>query len=209
MAEIFEEERVIAYVDGFNLYFGLKEKGWKRYYWLNIALLCQNLLIANRKLICTKYFTTNVGTPPDKVRRQSTYLEALGTLPNFHIIRGKHLSNVVICKTCGHKHLVSKEKMTDVNIAVEMISDAYKNNYDIALLISADSDLVPVLKFIREIAPRKRIIAGFPPARHSYDLQKTAHAVFYIHESRLAKSVLPDIVVRADGFKIIKPSEWI
>lgn len=209
MAEIFKKERVIAYVDGFNLYFGLREKGWKRYYWLNIALLCQNLLIANQELINTKYFTANVGTPSDKVRRQSTYLEALGTLPNFRIIRGKYLSNVFTCKNCGHKRLDSKEKMTDVNIAVEMISDAYKNNYDIALLISADSDLVPVLKFIREIAPQKRIVVGFPPARRSFDLQKAASAYFNIYESTLAKSVLPDAVVRADGFKIIKPYEWI
>ena len=28
--------RLIAYIDGFNLYFGLKEKGWKRYYWLDM-----------------------------------------------------------------------------------------------------------------------------------------------------------------------------
>jgi hypothetical protein len=32
-------ERVIAYVDGFNLYFGLKSKGWQRYFWLNIPAL--------------------------------------------------------------------------------------------------------------------------------------------------------------------------
>ena len=40
-------ERVIAYVDGFDLYFGLKSKGWRRYYWLNIQTLAQNLLKAN------------------------------------------------------------------------------------------------------------------------------------------------------------------
>lgn len=25
--------RVISDIDGFNLYFGLKEKSWRRYYW--------------------------------------------------------------------------------------------------------------------------------------------------------------------------------
>ncbi len=28
-------DRVIVYIDGFNLYFGLKSKGWRRYFWLN------------------------------------------------------------------------------------------------------------------------------------------------------------------------------
>ena len=42
--------RVIAYVDGFNLYFGLKDKGWRRFYWLNVQLLVQNLLKLNQDL---------------------------------------------------------------------------------------------------------------------------------------------------------------
>lgn len=29
-------QRVIAYIDGFNLYFGLKAAKWKRFYWLNL-----------------------------------------------------------------------------------------------------------------------------------------------------------------------------
>jgi hypothetical protein len=30
---------VIAYIDGFNLYHGLREKGWKWAYWLNLQAL--------------------------------------------------------------------------------------------------------------------------------------------------------------------------
>ena len=44
-------ERVITYIDGFNLYFGLKTKGWKRYYWLDLQKLTMNLLKVNQKLI--------------------------------------------------------------------------------------------------------------------------------------------------------------
>ncbi|MBW7656585.1 hypothetical protein K1I42_04685 [Hydrogenophilus thermoluteolus] len=29
----------MAYVDGFNLYFGLKDSNFKRYYWLDVALI--------------------------------------------------------------------------------------------------------------------------------------------------------------------------
>lgn len=35
--------------------------------------------------------------------------------------------------------------MTDVNIAVEMMRDAFQDRFDAALLISADSDLVASL----------------------------------------------------------------
>ena len=42
-------KRVIAYVDGFNLYFGLKSKGWQRYFWLNISKLAANLLHSDQE----------------------------------------------------------------------------------------------------------------------------------------------------------------
>ena len=72
-------KKVIAYVDGFNLYFGLKEKGWRRFYWLNIQLLVKNLLKVNQQLVTTKYFTARVIASPDKEKRQSTFIEALET----------------------------------------------------------------------------------------------------------------------------------
>lgn len=65
-------ERIIIYIDGFNLYFGLKSKGWQRYYWLNLQKLAQNLLTENQQLITTKYFTSRISKPPEKSRRQAT-----------------------------------------------------------------------------------------------------------------------------------------
>ncbi len=35
-----ENERIITYIDGFNLYFGLREKGWRCFDWLNLKLAC-------------------------------------------------------------------------------------------------------------------------------------------------------------------------
>ncbi len=37
-------ERVIAYVDGYNLYYGLKDEKMQRFYWLNIQKLVQQFL---------------------------------------------------------------------------------------------------------------------------------------------------------------------
>ena len=53
--------RVIAYIDGFNLYFGLKSQGWERYLWLNVQTLAGNLLQPGQTLVHTKYFTARVG----------------------------------------------------------------------------------------------------------------------------------------------------
>jgi hypothetical protein len=78
-------ERVIVYIDGFNLYFGLRAKGWKKYYWLNLKKLAQSLLSSNQVLIHTKYFTAKIKEPNAKRKNQEAFLSALSTLTEFSI----------------------------------------------------------------------------------------------------------------------------
>ena len=41
--------------------------------------------------------------------------------------------------------------MTDVNISVELLADAFQNKFDTALLVSGDSDLTGPIKKIKEL----------------------------------------------------------
>jgi len=203
--------RVIAYVDGFNLYFGLRESGYKKYYWLNIRLLAQKLLMFNQELTFTKYFTARITDDPEKEKRQSTYIEALETLRGFNdfeIYYGHYRRDPYECPHCKCVYQVPHEKMTDVSIATEMLLDASNNRFDKALLVSADSDLVPPIKAIRNKYPEKGIIVAFPPSRYSTDLQKTANASLYINRANLAQSRLPNNIKKADGFILQRPLEW-
>ena len=75
----------LKYVDGYNLYYSLREKGWKRFYWLNIQAMVRHLLKPDQMLVTTKYFTTIIKRPEDKRRRKAAFLEALQTLNNFQI----------------------------------------------------------------------------------------------------------------------------
>lgn len=135
-------ERVIAYIDGYNLYYGLREKEWKWAYWLNLQALAQRVLKPHQTLSETKYFTSIITLAESRRKRQATFIEALQTLKKFHIYYGHFLPDPVTCKNCNHTYTTFHEKMTDVNIAVEMMADAAQDRFDTALLISADSDLL-------------------------------------------------------------------
>jgi uncharacterized LabA/DUF88 family protein len=199
--------RVIAYIDGFNLYFGLRSKGWKYFYWLNLQAVAQNMLKPGQKLEITKYFTAKVSFPSDKQRRQNTFLEALGTLSNFHIYYGHYLDKVITCRNCGATWHKPEEKMTDVNIAMELLTDTFQNAYDTALLFSADSDLVGPIKKVKLLFPHKHVVVVFPPGRHSAALKRiTAHT--FLGRNVLLKSVFPDEVVKPDGFILHRPVRW-
>ena len=201
-------DRVIAYIDGYNLYYGLRAKGWQRFYWLNIPALARHLLKPGQALVTTKYFTTVVKYPDDKRRRQTVYLEALQTLPDLRFFYGQFLEDRITCHQCGHTYVTHHEKMTDVNIAVELLSDAFQDRFDTALLISADSDLVGPIETVRRLFPAKRVMVAFPPKRSSFALQKAANVTLHIGHNELAKSLFPEVVRKADGTLLQRPARW-
>ena len=199
------------YIDGFNLYFGMREKGWRRYYWLDVRKLAVNLLRRGQRLVAVRYFTSRVSfTPsaPDQHKRQNAYLEAIGTLPDTSIQYGHYLSKQAQCRACGATWTYNEEKMTDVNIAIALTSDAFRDQFDTALLVSGDSDLTgPVLQ-IKQLFPTKRVVVAFPPARSSARLVQEAHATFTISRKTLKDSQFPDKVVKPDGFVLQRPATW-
>ena len=203
--------RVIAYIDGFNLYFGIRSKGWKRYYWLNPRALALNLLKPGQRLVFTKYFTARITSPsnrPDKQKRQTAFLEAIGTLPDTGIFYGHYLPKKHTCLRCGSTWNAHEEKMTDVNIAVEMLNNAFDDEFDTALVLSADSDLTPPVAAVRQRFPAKRVVIACPPDRQSKRLEGAANAYLRIGRKKLLDSQFPDEVIKTDGFVLRRPPSW-
>jgi uncharacterized LabA/DUF88 family protein len=201
-------ERVIAYVDGFNLYYGLRDKGWRKFYWLNIQALVQNLLKPHQTLSITRYFTTIVKYPKSRHRRQARFLDALRTLSDFEIYYGHFLSERITCRQCGHQYFTHHEKMTDVNIAVELMKDAFQDQLDTGLLVSGDGDLVGPIRATKELFPEKKIIIVSPPKRVSNALISVAHGHTRIGRNLLAKSQFPDKIAKSDGYVLNRPAQW-
>ena len=204
-------QRVIVYVDGFNLYYGLKAKKWRRYYWLDLRDLAERLLRPSQQLARVRYFTSRISATaqnPDRPKRQVTFIEALETRPDLHIHYGHFLSKVRRCFDCGGTWQESEEKMTDVNIAVELLGDAQDDAFDTAIIISGDSDLTGPITAVRKRYPDKRVIVAFPPKRHSVTLAAAATASFTIGRKRLQDSQFPETVTKADGFVLRRPIGW-
>ncbi len=203
-------DRVAVYVDGFNLYFGLKQSGFKRFYWLDVAALATELLKPGQSLVATHYFTARIrdnGRNTDDQKRQNTYIEALAAR-GVHTQFGHYLEKTRRCRSCNAQWTDYEEKMTDVNIAIQLQGDAYEDQFDVALVVSGDSDLTTPIRRIRDRFPRKRVIVAFPPARHSSELKRTANGFLTIGEDKLRSSQLPEQVTKSDGFVLTRPSTW-
>lgn len=201
-------DRVVFYIDGFNLYFGLRSKYGRKYIWLNIEELSERLLKPQQEIIEIKYFTARITHNQNKSRRQNLYLDALETLSKVSIFYGQYLINEHECPHCLHKEKIPTEKMTDVNIATHLLVDAFTDKYDVAILVSADSDLVGPIEQIKRLFPQKKVVIAFPPDRDSFKLKSVAHAYFRIGKKKFQQSQFPNIVISKNGYRLQRPTTW-
>jgi len=202
-----KKERVIAYIDGFNLYFGMREAGFDQCRWLNVKRLVESLLQTNQELVGVKYYTSRVSNNPDKQKRQSTYLDALESV-GVEIYYGNYQDNNLECRRCGNVWKSAKEKMTDVNIATAIIVDAFKEKYDMAMLISGDSDLTPPIKEVHNLFKNTRVFIAFPPKRHNSSMSIVAKGSLIIGRKKLVDAQFHEEVISKTGFKLKMPNEW-
>ncbi len=211
--EVEEKKRSIVYVDGFNFYYGALKGGPNK--WLNLErFFCR--LRQGDQIQRIRYFTARI--TGSHAPNQEEYLLALTTLPLVDIILGKFkrkqiACNVPACPNPGRRIFsTQEEKRTDVNIAIWMLHDAQRNLCDRLVLVSGDSDLVPVIRMIKDRFPEKEIVV-YVPARteirgSAIELRAEAHKHKTLPLDLLSKSQFPASVVLDGGRTATKPATW-
>lgn len=206
--------RTCVYVDAFNLYYGaLKNTPYK---WLDLLALCKAYLKGN-DITAIKYFTAKVKARPNDPQqpaRQQAYLRALSTHPCVEIIFGHYLSHNVQARlatppTQGSPFVTvikTEEKGSDVNLATHLVHDAHLNRFDVAVVVSNDSDLLTPIQIVRKELGKQVGILN-PHARPSKMLLQ--HSDFFkpIRNGALQGSQFPDELTDRHG-TIRKPVGW-
>jgi hypothetical protein len=113
----------------------------------------------------------------------------------------------VRCHRCQETFWTHEEKRTNVNIALWVLGDAVRDVFDRAVIVSADSDLLPVIQSVELCAPAKRIGVMFPIGRTSFDLRQKAHFRFKMKEQLLQECQFSD-EVRLGSEVIRRPTTW-
>lgn len=200
-----------VYVDGFNLYYGAVKNTPHR--WLNIAAMCR-LLLPRDQINQIKYFTALVSPrphDPGQPTRQRTYLRALRTIPNLTIILGSFLTHDVMMPLAppasGYvKVIKTEEKGSDVNLATHLLVDGYNDDYEIAVVVSNDSDLLAPIQVV--IGQLKKPVGMLNPQKHpSRALLPHVKFIKQIRSGVLTKSQFPVTLTDARGI-FSKPASW-
>jgi uncharacterized LabA/DUF88 family protein len=156
--------RVTCYVDGFNLYHGIEALGRPDLKWLNLMALARSFLEKQDILESVTYFTAVMKWNPGKAQRHSTYIEALKA-SGVKVVESRFQKNNKFCHSYDRYCDFYEEKRTDVAFAVRVISDAQLGLTDRILLLTADSDQIPLVEQVREQCPLISIEIVAPPGR--------------------------------------------
>lgn len=114
----------------------------------------------NEDEIITIYYYS-ILLPPPSCKNQTIYHEALKAT-GVKVEAGTVGKKSVKCKYCGKEYFRNSEKMVDVKMAVQMLDDAHHDRCDRFILVTGDSDLVPVIEKIRKEFPEKEVIVYIP-----------------------------------------------
>jgi len=158
------DERLMIFIDGSNIFHGLR--------YLNIKIDYGRLvefLRENRRVIRTYYYTA---VPQDKdVKKGTPEWESLVRQKRF--LDELSLSGIKV-KVARLRKLPSGEfleKEVDIMLATDMLSLAFQNAYDTAILVSGDSDFLYTVEEIQRIG--KRVENATFKKTSSYQLRKT------------------------------------
>lgn len=157
-----------VYIDGSNFYYKLKDLGTKNITYFGFGEF-SNFLSRDRNIIAKRYY---VGVVRSKEGDKKSKKMQEGQVKLFNHLHSKkegfNIQRGYLMKNDGVYH----EKGVDVKMAVDLLVGAYENIYDVAILVSSDTDLIPAIQKVKQLGKEVEYI-GFSH-KPSYGLIKNA-----------------------------------
>lgn len=209
-----------VYIDGFNFYYGCYKNvsAYRKHKWLNLRALSEAIL-PNDQVHRVHYFTAMVAATawnPGAPLRQETFIRALRTIPKLYV----HLSNFQSVQKKGDRADLSagtrarpetfrtwEEKGSDVNLATRLLTDAVDGDFEQALVISNDTDLMEPIRVVKQRFQLPVIVVS-PYPTVTIKLQRASSSWAVLDKALLATCQLPETLIDKKGRVITKPSTW-
>lgn len=211
-------------IDGSNLYYrALKGTHHK---WLDLAALADAVMPSDAEIDAINDYVAHVSgrVDPTAPARQHAYLRAVESLGRVTTVFGKfnvtekwaglvqppefrpRLTEPLSTEVSVARIYNTEEKGSDVNLGAHLVRDAALGRFDVAGVLTNDTDLCEPIRIVTEEFGLK-VLLLMPSPKPARSLAAVASGVRHIGPY-LGPCNLPDPVVRADGRTISKPAHW-
>jgi uncharacterized LabA/DUF88 family protein len=195
-----QKKKLNVYIDGFNLYHAIDAIGDHSLKWLSLRSLAFSFVKPHEVLNHVRYFTAVLTWEKEKQQRHKNYIRAQKAI-GVDVVESNFRKVARHCRAMNRYCDRHEEKQTDVAIAVSVLLDVVNDDFHRAVLVTADSDQIPLVKAIREHFPSKRITLAAPPNRggEARELGAIVHDRTPITEGRIRSCALPRNVLNDKG----------
>jgi hypothetical protein len=227
--------RLAIYVDGWNFYWSLVEARLKPYGWCDFPLLARQQVRQAHAEVSVKYFTSEDKPYPDKIyaRQRPIWWRALN-FSGCQIIEGEFRPTTE--ETEEQNRATSRrwrEKKTDVALAAHMVADAnritvdetqgsvlWSPGYDHAVLLTQDTDFVPLVRIVSGAPFLRPVHVLLPPSRpdamenaqrawRSAERCEPRVVVKQLAKADLASALLPEVIMGPGGESVRCHPTWM
>jgi len=143
--------RVCVFIDGSNFYKSCERNLGRTD--VSLTGFANMLVGATRDLVRTYYYMSRLPADAAVEHRQGQqrFINVLDRLPYVEVRYGKLVPREDVCQSCGAKHRRWQEKGLDMRIGVDMLAQASKDNYDVAILVTGDGDLCEAVQAVKDL----------------------------------------------------------
>ena len=175
-------QRACIFIDGSNFYNRLKEFTSNLN---NISLLKFNYS-GFCNWLCDSYNTTGLyyyigAVKETQDKRSKGYYLYKSQTKLFRELKDTHNFNIVIGELIMYPNGTYHEKGVDVRLAIDLIRRARNDEYDVAYLLSSDSDLAPAV--LEVLAMGKQVVYVCTKFKRAISLSKISSKTRIITES--------------------------
>lgn len=204
--------RVVAYIDGFNMYHSINNSLGDDYKWIDYRKIVESYLWDGDDLIDIFLFSAEPKWNPERLIRHRSFMDVMSKYSWIRVINGNYSSvvrnfewekmDVVDRKTRevlrvrvqpkNFSYTTFEEKQTDVNISLYILEWAFKNYYDKAIVFSGDSDIAPAILMAKQHFPNKKFKWILPINWKGRVISRSCDDTRILNEQILLNSRLPD-----------------
>lgn len=173
-----DDEKVsVYYIDGSNLYHSLRDTAKRTD--LDFGKFAAKL-VGDRRLVRIYYYNAPLDQTkePGRYKEQQRFFQALRSVDYLEVRLGR------LIYRSGWPGVPPYEKGIDIKIATDMLVHGHSDNYDVALLVSGDTDFADALQAVKDLGHHVEV-ALFDPG-WSQRLREVADRVIRIDLSFLS-----------------------
>ena len=206
--------RAALYIDGFNLYHPIRRMGadhehfkWACLWQLGLGLTASRGQLLTKVVFCTA--VPSMRQSPDKRTRHIRFNDAQRAR-GVVVIEGHYVPEPIEIDGIATGDQKWTEKQTDINVALTLIMDGVENEYDVALLLSADTDQVATARvFTEKLAPLGKKLVGIAPPDRVAPIGYGAYKVpsIVLQKSDIERCIMPERV-EGNGLVVFRPEEY-